>query len=300
MGTNIPIARHADAARSGGGALVGRWLRQGKVWLLPLLLSDYGRDLIYRKYDAIATDRAYSNTPSGKLGVIGKTVDRIVLRQDIHEGLRQRLAIVVEELATAVEERWADGVPTVRLVSGPCGLARDLRLLWRRLDAPSGRLTMLGLDLDQSGEVLPLASRLARAAGVPLLTGRCDLLDRVELGRYVGERPADVFLSIGLTVWLDAPDLGAFLERLHGAIAPGGTLVIDNFHSHGASRFAADLEMKTRYHAPAAFEQALQRAGFTIIARRGTSNGVNSVYRCRKTAQRVAGGSARSAESERR
>lgn len=300
MGTHIPLARHADAAQSSGDALVRRWLRQGKVWLLPLLLSDYGRDLIYRKYDALATDRAYSNTPGGRFGPIGKTIDRIVLQQDIHAGLRQRLAIVVEELAVAVQERWAAGVPTVRLVSGPCGLARDLRLLWRRLDVPSGRLTMLGLDLDQSGEVLPLASSLARAENVPLLTGRCDLLNPIELERHIGERPAEVFLSIGLTVWLDATDLNTFLERLHAAIAADGLLVIDNFHHHGASRFAADLEMKTRYHAPVAFEQVLQRAGFTIIARRETSNGVNSVYRCRNAGRQAAARMSGSAESEQR
>jgi hypothetical protein len=282
MGTHVPLARHADAARSSGDALVRRWLRQGKVWLLPLLLSYYGHGLIHRKYDAIATDRAYGNRPAGKLGLVGRTIDRVILQQDIHVGLRQRLAIVVEELEGAVRERWAAGVPTVRLVSGPCGLARDLRLLWQRLDAPSARLSLLGLDLDHAGEALPLASRLAREAGVPLVTGRCDLLDPAQLAGYVGARPADVLLSIGLTVWLDPPDLIAFIERLHAALAPGGTLVIDNFHRHGASRFAADLEMKTRYHAPAVFEQALQQAGFAIVARRTTANGVNCVYRCRK------------------
>ena len=280
--TTAPAGRHADAARSSGDELVRRWLRQGKVWLLPLLLSDYGRDLIYRKYDAIATDRAYANRPSGRLGPLGKAVDWIVLQQDIHAGLRQRLALVVDEVAAAVGERWAQGTPNVRLASGPCGLARDLRLVWQRLGAPAGRLELLGLDLDASGEVLPLAAGLAAEAGVPLQTRRCDLLDHEALRDRLGARPADVFLSIGLTVWLDPPDLATFLEGLHRSLAPGGTLIVDSFRAHGASRFAKDLEMKTRYHDQAAFERSLQQAGFAVMAMRETANRVNCVYRCRR------------------
>ena len=274
--------RHADGARSAGDALVRRWLRQGKVWLLPLVLSDYGRDLIGRKYDAIATDRAYANRPSGRLGPLGRAVDWLVLRQDIHAGLRQRLAIVVEEVAAAARDRWAAGIAAPLLVSAPCGLARDLRLAWRELDAPAGRLDLLGLDLDSSGEVLPLAARLAAESRVPLRTARADLLDAPALAARLAERPADIVLGIGLTVWLDPADLAALLASLHAGLAPSGLLLVDNFRAHSASRFAADLEMRTRYHSPAAFACALEDAGFAILARRDTANGVNSVYRCRR------------------
>jgi hypothetical protein len=161
------IGRHADAASATRDELVRRWLRQGKVWLLPLLLSDYGRELIERKYDAFATDRAYENRPSRRLGPLGKLVDWIVLQQDIHAGLRQRLPLVVGEVSKAVSEAWDRGQPSVRVASGPCGLARDLRRAWWSLGAPTGRLELLGLDLDSSGEVLPAAARLAKAEGVP-------------------------------------------------------------------------------------------------------------------------------------
>lgn len=278
-----PVGRHADAARSGSDELVRRWLRQGKVWLLPLLLSDYGRDLIERKYDAFATDRAYENRPSGRLGPIGKLVDWIVLRQDIHAGLRQRLPLVIDEVSKAVSEAWARGLPSVRVVSGPCGLARDLRRVWRSLGAPTGRLELLGLDLDSSGDVLPAAARLAASEGVSLQTSRCDLLDHAALRRELGDRPADIFLCIGLGVWLDPPDLAHLLTGLHDSLAEGGLLIVDNFRAHGASRFAADLEMKTRYHSDADFERALRESGFAVEAMHETQNRVNVVYRCRRT-----------------
>jgi hypothetical protein len=276
------IGRHADAASASPDELIHRWLRQGKVWLLPLLLSDYGRQLIERKYDALATDRAYENRPSGRLGPIGKLIDWIVLRQDIHAGLRQRLPLVVDEVSKGVTEAWARGLPNVRLVSGPCGLARDLRRVWWSLGAPTGRLDLLGLDLDSYGDVLPAASHLAEVEGVPLHTSRCDLLDHAELRREVGKRPVDIFLCIGLGVWLDPPDLAHLLKGLRNSLAQGGLLIVDNFRAHGASRFAADLEMKTRYHSDADFEQALRESGFAVEAMQETDNRVNVVYRCRK------------------
>jgi hypothetical protein len=168
------------------------------------------------------------------------------------------------------------------VASGPCGLARDLRRVWWSLGAPSGRLEMLGLDLDSSGEVLPAAARLAKAEGVPLQTSRCDLLDHAALRHQVGEQPADVFLCIGLGVWLDPPDLAHLLKGLHASVAQDGLLIVDNFRAHGASRFAADLEMKTRYHSDADFERALRESGFAIEAMHETDNRVNVVYRGRK------------------
>jgi hypothetical protein len=276
--------RHADAATRPGDELVRQWVRQGKVWLWPVLLSDYGHDLIYRKYDAIATDRAYENKPSGRWGPVGKAVDWIVLQQDIHVGLRQRLAILTDAIAGSVRDAWARGRTPVRLASGPCGLARDLRQTWVSLGAPAGRLELLGLDLDSAREVLPLASRLAQEAGVPLRTARCDLLDHQQLERCLDGRPVDVFVSIGLTVWLDPPDLARLLDGLRHSVAPGGSLIVDNFRSHGASRFAADLEMRTRYHPRATFEQALRAAGFQIEWQAETRNHVNVVSRCRRPA----------------
>jgi hypothetical protein len=168
------------------------------------------------------------------------------------------------------------------VVSGPCGLARDLRRAWWSLGAPTGRLELLGLDLDSSGDVLPAAAGRAGAEGVPLATSRCDLLDHAALKREVGERPADIFLCIGLGVWLDPPELVHLLKGLHDNLTERGLLIVDNFRAHGASRFAADLEMKTRYHSDAGFERALRESGFTVEATQETENRVNVVYRCRK------------------
>ena len=113
-------------------------------------------------------------------------------------------------------------------------------------------------------------------------TARCDLLDRGALESTLQGEQADVFLCIGLSVWLDLPDLDRLLRNLHASLAPGGVLIVDNFQAHGASRFARDLEMTPRYRAEAELVDALQRSGFTIERARETRNHVNTVYRCRK------------------
>lgn len=280
-----PVGRHADAARTRPRALIRRWARQGKLWLLPLLLSDYGRDIIARKYDAFSTDRAYENRPSGRLGPIGALIDWIVLRQDNHAGLRQRLDLVVDEIVLAVASTWAGGSDAVRVVSAPCGLARDLRRAWDTLGRPAGRLELLGLDLDASGEVLPATTRLAAVAGVPLRTARCDLFAEGDLARSLGGRPADVFLCIGLSPWLDRPDLNRLLRSIAEGVADGGTLILDRFCAPRVERFARDLEIHTRYHSHADMLTALADAGFRVQAARRTTNGISVVYRCRKVAR---------------
>ena len=172
------IPYHRKVAQTPRRELAHHWMRRGKFWLLPLLLSDYGREIIDHKYDAFVTDRAYENVPSGLLGPVGQLIDYVVLQQDIHVGLRQRLQLVVEESAHVVRTLWAQGHPQVRMVSAPCGLARDLRAIWQQLDRPTAaRLRVHGLDLDERGDVLPTAQTLANAIGMPLRTSRCDLLN---------------------------------------------------------------------------------------------------------------------------
>lgn len=284
IGELVPTTRgrHVRVAERSGAELVRDWWRRGRWWYLPLLVSDYARELAEHKYDAFATDRAYENRPSGRLGPIGRGVDWLVLQQDIHAALRQRLVAVVAETAAAVRASWAGGTAPVRLASAPCGLARDLRQTWQLLDAPRGRLELLGLDLDEGGEVLPAASARAAAIGMPLTTARCDLLDRAAVDEALGGAPVDVFLCIGLSVWLTPEELDSMLGNLFAALRPEGWLVVDHFRACGTSTFARDFEMQPFYHDRRAFEAALARAGFRIVEQRATRRAVNVVYRCRR------------------
>jgi len=279
------VPHHAKAAKSTPAKQAWKWFFRFKWHLLLLFLSDYGREIITRKYDAFATDRAYANKPSGKW-LIGKIVDWMVLRQDTHVALRERLEIVTDELANSTKITRLEGHHPVRLVSGPCGLVRDLCQTWQRLDEQGERpwewLEIAGLDLDFSGEVLAEADRRAKAANVPLTLTKQDLLDTDSLRRLLGDQEVTVFLSMGLTVWLDDASRKRFFEGLYLLIAPGGMLVVDNFRRHASSRFLEDFEMVAWYPSDEDFEESLIEAGFEIQAKRETSNDVNVVYRAYK------------------
>jgi len=279
------VAHHASAARTTPGKQAWQWLRQGKLHLLMLFLSDFGRDIITRKYDAFTTDRAYVNKPSG-IGLVGRMVDRMVLKQDMQVALRERLDIVQAELTTALiaaSERVAD---KVRVASGPCGLLRDLTRTWTGLEQqgrnPANWLDISGFDLDERGDVINEAQLRAASAGMPIRLVEHDLLDVDGLHGYYGHRPVHVFLSMGLTVWLDPASRLRFLRGIHDVMAPAGVAIIDNFREHDASRYLKAFEMEAWYPSDEEQESQLREAGFEIDNKRESSNGVSVVYVVRK------------------
>lgn len=279
------VPHHAAVAHSSSNELAWKWFRTLRWHLLLLFWSDLGRKIIERKYDAFTTDQAYENRPKGKW-LIGRCIDWLVLRQDTHVALRQRLAIVVDELSRAALELRDQGVQPVHLVSGPCGLARDLRLAWAKLKAKdpacSEWLQLTGLDLDQSGETLPAARQLADAVQVPLALENQDLLDASGLRERFADRPVHLFLSMGLTVWLAPADLPVFLTGVYDLLEPGGLFLVDYFRHHSSARYLDDFEMKAPYLPDAEYEALLTQAGFHIEAKQETANQVNVVYRLRK------------------
>ncbi len=284
MHIELSPARHAAIAESTPRQLAWRWFKTFRWHLLPLFLSDFGRSLIRRKYDAVTTDRAYDVKSSGRF-LVGKLIDWFVLRQSLHEGLRQRLRIVASELVRLTLEYENRGAVPVRIVSGPCGLGRDLSLTAQTLRAGGplkGRVELWGIDLDSSGEALPEAAQRVREQGVELAVRKSDLLAPSALmDEFQGKR-VHIFNSIGLTPWLTMEEVARLFATAHRILAPGGALVVDNFHVHAQSKFGPDLEMDTRYHPDDLFERVLEAAGFEIEQRQETPNRVNVVYTARR------------------
>ena len=92
------IAHHSKSRRRSPRELGLYWLRTLRWHLLLLYMSDLGRDIVARKYDAFTTDKAYDPQPSGRW-LVGRWVDAIVRRMDTQMALRDRLAIVTGMLA---------------------------------------------------------------------------------------------------------------------------------------------------------------------------------------------------------
>ncbi len=286
METKENPGRHAAIATSSSGQLAFRWFITFRWHYILLFLSDFGQDLIQRKYDAFTTDRAYENRASGRF-LVGKWVDWLVQRQALHEALRQRLQIVVPELVRLAAEFEKQGKAPARVVSGPCGLARDLILAAKMIGekgSSSGQVEYWGVDLDFSSETLPEASRRAKDAAVELQLIRADLLDSTSLVEAFADKPIHVFNCIGLTPWLDLDDVERLFSTVRSLMEPGGAMIVDMFHTSPQSSSGSDFEIATYYHPDDVFEETLRRAGFDIERRQETANHINVVYTARKRA----------------
>lgn len=281
--TTRPLGRprHQTDRQKSPGRLAWSWIVTFRWHLLALFLSDLGRSMINRKYDAFTTDNGYSARPVGG-NPVTRAVDSVVRRRDTHVGLRQRLELVTDELVTTTLARRGYG--EVSLVSGPVGLGRDLRQTWARLEhlgtAPVDWLDVSGVDIDASGTVLSEASRLAEEQAVPLQTYQADLLDADGLAEVVGG-PVDVFNTIGLSTWLDESSLATILESIRSCLSPDGVLIIDHWRQHAGSKYVTALEMPARYVTDDEFEATLEAAGYVIEEKRVTANEVVVVYRAR-------------------
>lgn len=275
-------ARHTEAKVSSPGTLVWRLARTGRVHYIGMLLSDYGRQILTRKYDAFSTDSAYTIQPHGLLGPVGKLIDRFVLSFPLHEALRQRLALVVDALVGEISYRANRDRP-VRVLSAPCGLARDVITAAGRTKADNEefQLELTGVDIDETGDVLKEAARRAHAAGVDIELLREDLFAP---GTELSDKAArlggfDIVNSIGLTAWIDPPDLKMLISRYVELMAPDGTLVIDNWCRHKHSHLGEMLEMPTRYHPEEVFRPALENAGLRILDVQSSGNGIVTLWR---------------------
>jgi hypothetical protein len=283
-------ARHAAHATASPGQLALRNLLRGRPQYTLMLLSDYGRAIMSSKYDAFTTDLAYVKTPSGKLGPVGGLIDRLVLNVDLHTDLRDRLSIVTGELARAVSERHAAGRSPVRLLTVPSGLCRDLigAVTTLRAAQPEAAVALepWALDLDERGDVLPEAARRCRAAGFEVRLCREDVMNsRAVRAALRDGRRFDVVSCIGLTPWLTPAEVERLVTFLTAQVlAPGGTLIIDNFSRHSTSHTGAHLEIVTHYHDPAVLAGVFGRAGLEPLRQQTTARGVNTVYTLRKPA----------------
>jgi hypothetical protein len=211
-------------------------------------------------------------------------VDRKVLDLPTHQALRQRLRLVVDNLQAEVREHLARGEPKVRVLSAPCGLIRDLLTAVSELrqEAPRtlDKLELHALDLDASGEVLPAASHRAASAGVPVRFYQDDLFNPKNLSEVLkGGTRFHVLNCIGLTAWLDLPDVERLARFFHDQVlVDGGSFVVDNWAATKQAALGEELGILTRYHEPATFAKALERSGFRIKGRFITPNGVSTVY----------------------
>ena len=155
------------------------------------------------------------------------------------DAVRNRVTLISDRIG-ALAAAHRSGMPRLRVMSVASGSAWEFREVFRTPeDVERFEVTLLDQDPDALSEARTMVARLEAAHGVQLRARfiqesvRTMLRSRDLPGRW-GQ--FDFLYSMGLFDYLTTPVARVVLERLYELLAPGGELVVGNFHVHNKSR----------------------------------------------------------------
>jgi hypothetical protein len=264
-------------------------LREGKLHLLPVYAlmrtSDLAREGIENSGSYRFADHVYRNEPSGRFG-IGRALDAVLLRMRGARSMRNRFHHAQDEIfaaARAFAARTADSMP-FRVLSIPCGIARDLVLVANRIatDLPAvyARTTFFGVDLDPIP--IELSRELARG-NEHFFFAQGDALDAKSFPAEL-----DVIVSTGLGEFLDDDQLVRFYTNCHERLRVGGAFVTSSMQADRVADYLMRqlAELHTHYRRPDELIRWLHTAGFHEVATRQDSVGLQTLVVARKQERR--------------
>jgi SAM-dependent methyltransferase len=272
-----------------------RLLREGKLHLLPVYalmrLSDLAREGIENSGSFRFADHVYRNEASGRYGV-GRMLDAVLLRMRGARSMRNRFHHVQHEILSAARSLdsrrargdAAEGDAAFRVLSVPCGIARDLvgvsRVLASELPAVHARTTFFGLDLDP--EALALSRELA-GPDERFVFSRGDAMDREAF-------PADldVITCTGLGEFLDDKLLARLYANCHDRLRPGGVFVTSGMQPDPVADYLMRqlAELHTHYRRPDEIIRWMHTAGFHEVSTRQDDIGLQTLVVARKVERR--------------
>jgi hypothetical protein len=270
-------------------------LREGKLHLLPVYAlmrtSDLAREGIENSGSYRFADHVYRNEPSGRYG-IGRALDALLLRMRGARSMRNRLHHTQQEIVAAARAAEARASATAqggepapfRVLSVPCGIARDLVGAAKRIEAELpgvyARSTFFGVDLD--AEPLALSRDIAGGDDRFVFT-RGDALD-------VNAIPSemDTIVSTGLGEFLDNELLVRFYRNCHQRLRYGGTFVTSAMQPDRLADYLMRqlAELHTYYRRGDELTRWLHTAGFHEVSARRDDVGLQSLVVAHKLERR--------------
>lgn len=270
-------------------------LREGKLHLLPVYAlmrtSDLAREGIENSGSYRFADHVYRNEASGRFG-IGRALDALLLRMRGARSMRNRLHHTRHEIVVAARALYARSAADsgalasepFRVLSVPCGIARDLTMAAKQIEAElptiHARSTFFGMDLDSA----PLELSRALSGGDDhFFFTRGDALDAAGFPSEL-----DVIVSTGLGEFLDDELLLQFYRNCHERLRSGGTFVTSGMQ---ADRIADYLmrqlaELHTHYRKGEQLIRFLHTAGFHEVTMRQDDVGLQTLVVARKLERR--------------
>ena len=261
-------------------------LREGKLHLLPVYAlmrtSDLAREGIENSGSYRFADHVYRNEASGRFG-IGRALDAVLLRMRGARSMRNRFHHSQNEIlaaARAFAGRTATADTSFRVLSIPCGIARDLALVATRIrrELPDvyARSTFFGVDLDP----VPLElSRELAPSGDHFIFTRGDALDANAFPSDL-----DVIVSTGLGEFLDDKLLVQFYGHCHERLRVGGVFVTSGMQADRVADYLMRqlAELHAHYRRGDELIRWLHTVGFHEISTRRDDVGLQTLVVARK------------------
>ncbi len=198
--------------------------------MLPYVLTTGVAERFYSKPrgyagDYLAIHGIYSNTPGGT-GRLGPLIDRMFLETPPSIAVRNRRALLADEIVRTVREKPSGTVNILCLASGP---ATEVFDAFSSLDEKSRlKITLMDIDLQALAFVDEVRSKQK-------LTNQIALVNENLVALFLGRgktkvEPMDMIYSIGLIDYLNDKLVNKVLHFAHANLVPGGRVILGNFH----------------------------------------------------------------------
>lgn len=214
--------------------------------LLPYLQLTENADRWYSKPrgyagDFLSIDLIYKNTPGGS-GRLGPLLDRCFLDVPAAVAVRNRRGVLAREIEEAIGAKGGSPTQVTSLASGP---AQELFDVFAGLSDPM-RLKANLVDMDLQALAFVADKRDKLRLSRRMITHNENLI-YLALGRKNLELAnQDLVYSIGLIDYFGDDMVVRLLNWIHGILAPGGKVILGNFHPNNPTKALMDhvLEWK--------------------------------------------------------
>lgn len=206
--------------------------------------------------DYLTIDKMYKNEAYGT-NTIGRLIDRCLLDSPPSLAVRNRRGLLRGIIQEALNR---SGGRVTRVTSIACGPAREISDVFSDLAQPEClKVELLDLDANAIESTTQRLHEEGLAKHVRLTCGNALRLRRVK-----SIKQQDLIYSIGLIDYFNDKAVVMLLDQIYDALAPGGRVVLGNFHRDNSFKTFMDhvLEWKLIHRDEADMHRLFQASRF--------------------------------------
>lgn len=207
---------------------------------LPYLLLTRIGERMYAKPrgyagDYLTIEWMYRDEPEGS-GRIGPLLDRAMLESPAIRAVKNRRRLLAAEISRLCCKNNGE---TIKVTSLGCGPAREIFDVFDKLDNPSRlRVNMIDIDLQALAYVSDRIEKRKLKRQITLL--HCNLIYLATGRQKTDIRDQNLVYSVGLIDYFDDKFVVKLLNYIYAILAPGGKVILGNFHSSNPCRAFCD------------------------------------------------------------